>query len=153
MTKQVKQSKEVEVKVKRAYKKRTPNKVTDAVEIKPIVRSVGVKFSGNYTVYNYLVEGLDVATGDYVVVLTPSAGLQVVTVVEVSDKPVGTKYIVDKVDLAAHQARIDKAEKKAKLTAELMQLKAKIDVDRALNDYAKDNKEFAAILKELRSLT
>ena len=153
MAKQVKQSKEVEVKVKRAYKKRTPNKVTDAVEIKPIVRSVGVKFSGNYTVYNYLVEGLDVATGDYVVVLTPSAGLQVVTVVEVSDKPVGTKYIVDKVDLAAHQARIDKAEKKAKLTAELMQLKAKIDVDRALNDYAKDNKEFAAILKELRSLT
>ena len=153
MTKQVKQSKKVEVKVKRAYKKRTPNKVTDAVEIKPIVRSVGVKFSGNYTVYNYLVEGLDVATGDYVVVLTPSAGLQVVTVVEVSDKPVGTKYIVDKVDLAAHQARIDKAEKKAKLTAELMQLKAKIDVDRALNDYAKDNKEFAAILKELRSLT
>lgn len=153
MAKQVKQSKKVEVKVKRAYKKRTPNKVTDAVEIKPIVRSVGVKFSGNYTVYNYLVEGLDVATGDYVVVLTPSAGLQVVTVVEVSDKPVGTKYIVDKVDLAAHQARIDKAEKKAKLTAELMQLKAKIDVDRALNDYAKDNKEFAAILKELRSLT
>lgn len=152
MTKQVKQSKEVEVKVKRAYKKRTPNKVTDAVEIKPIVRSVGVKFSGNYTVYNYLVEGLDVATGDYVVVLTPSAGLQVVTVVEVSDKPVGTKYIVDKVDLAAHQARIDKAEKKAKLMQELAARKARIDEDRILDLYAKEDKEFAAMLKELRSL-
>ena len=151
--------KEVVVKAKRTYTKRAKTATTGPVSQKEVVRSVGVKFKtvneswqSSGRIYNYLVEDLDIEVGDTVVVLTPSSGLTAVEVVSVSSHPEGTKYVVDKVDLAGHKARIEKAELKAKLMRELAARKSAIDENRILDLYAKEDKMFASILKELRDL-
>jgi hypothetical protein len=148
-----------ERKPKRTYKKRISKVAEATTEQSPAVRSVGVKFKvtnehwqSSGRIYNYLVDGLDVQVGDTVVVLAPSSGLTLVEVISVSDKPEGTKYIVDKVDLSAHKARIEKIELKAKLMKELVQRKNQIDENKILDIYAKEDKQFASLLSQLRSL-
>ena len=143
-------------KVKRTYKKRTTEPLVGTT---PVVRSVGVKFKDanpNWNscgrIYNYLVDGLEIEVGDNVVVLTPSSGLTLVEVVSVSDKPEGTKYVVDKVDLAGHQARVDKQKLKEQLTKEIINRKNQIDENRILDLYAKEDKVFAGLLAQLRAI-
>ena len=126
---------------------------------KPVVRSIGVKFKNTNQswqshgrVYHYLVDGLDFEVGDTAVVLTPSSGLELVEVVSVSTSPEGTKYVVDKVDLSGHRARLERATIKEQLTKELIARKNQIDENRILDLYAKEDKEFAAILAKLRSI-
>lgn len=150
--------KEIVAKAKRTYTKRAKATVETTTQ-KEVVRSVGVKFKtvneswqSAGRIYNYLVEDLDIEVGDTVVVLTPSSGLTAVEVVSVSDKPEGTKYVVDKVDLAGHKARIEKAELKAKLMKELVQRKNAIDENKILDMYAKEDKQFASLLAQLRTL-
>ena len=152
--------KSVPVQVKRTYKKRVKIAPEAATQTdKPVVRSVGVKFrdsnpnwSSHNRVYNYLVDGFEFEVGDQAVVLAPSSGLTLVEVVSVSSQPEGTKYIVDKVDLSAHKARLEKAELKAKLMKELAARKNQIDENRILDIYAKEDKAFAELLSQYRSL-
>lgn len=159
MKKTTKTSKtEVTTEVKRGRPRKA--QVTEAVlPSKPPVRAIGVKFKNVNTswacsdhIYDYLVDGLDFEVGDTAVVLTPSSGLQLADVVAVYESPKGIKYVVDKVDLSGHKARLEKAQLKEQLTKELLSRKNQIDENRILDLYAKEDKEFAAILAKLRAI-
>lgn len=95
------------------------------------VTRVKVKFSatgaqrGTNTEYAYLCDIPGVAVGDHAVVDTPSNGLTIVKVTQVGDTvdsvAKANKWIVDKVDVSAHKARLARIERKKLLEAQLEQ--------------------------------
>ena len=87
------------------------------------VTSVKVKFGNTMSSYAYLCDIPGIAVGDHVVVDSPSNGLTVVKVVQIGDTvenvTKATKWIVDKVDVSAHKARLARIERKKLLEAQL----------------------------------
>lgn len=141
---------------KRKYTRKAKPASTDVREApEMLVRSVGVTFDRESQVYHYLVDEelqSKIKVGDRVVVLSPIGGLTLVRVVTVSSEPMGTKYIVDHVDVSAHEAREAKVALKKELMQKLAARKNQIDENRILELYAKEDKEFAGLLGQLRSL-
>jgi len=87
------------------------------------VTRVKVKFGNTMSSYAYLCDIPGIAVGDHVVVDSPSNGLTVVKVVQIGDTvenvTKATKWIVDKVDVSAHKARLARIERKKLLEAQL----------------------------------
>lgn len=140
---------------KRKYTKKAKVAAPDSTVSMMAVRSVGVTFDRKSKVYHYLVDEelqSKVKVSDRVVVMTPFEGLTLVQVVSVSSEPTGTKYIVDHVDVSAHEAREATAALKQELIKKLAIRKGQIDENRILDLYAKEDKEFAALLAQLRDL-
>lgn len=88
------------------------------------VTRIKVRFSGS-TGYAYLCDIPGVAVGDHVVVDTPSNGLTIAKVAQVGDTvdsvAKANKWVVDKVDVSAHKARLARIERKKLLEAQLEQ--------------------------------
>lgn len=119
-----------------------------------------VCFSKNNThdvrLYDYYVANeLDVEKGDHVIVETPLEGYQVVKVEDVvnSETVKATKWIVDKVDLTAYNARIEREKQRKEIAGVLeKKLKAQSEIER-FNALAASDPEAAELLKKLKDLT
>lgn len=103
--------------------------------------------------YAYLCDIPGVKVGDKVVVDTPSSGLTLVTVKEIAvGDAKASKWIVDRVDLTAHEARRARAKRKAEIEAKLdAALKEELRKDRYAF-LASKSPELSALVAELNSL-
>jgi hypothetical protein len=102
---------------------------------------VSVTFGTHSGTYAYMsdIDGIEV--GDTLVVDSPNGGLTCVTVTSVKETAdsveKATKWIVSKVDVAGHKARLEKAERRKLLTAKLKKMQAE----------ALEADQFAALIK------
>lgn len=126
------------------------------------VTRVKVRFSatgaqrGTNTEYAYLCDIPGVAVGDHVVVDTPSNGLTIAKVIQIGDTvenvTKATKWIVDKVDVSAHKARLARIERKKLLEAQLEQaLAEELRKDRYAR-LAQSNEALAKLVEEFNQL-
>jgi len=103
--------------------------------------------------YAYLCDIPGVKVGDKVVVDTPSNGLTLVTVREIAvGDAKASKWLVDRVDLTAHEERRARAKRKAEIEAKLeAALKEELRKDRYAR-LASKSPELSALVAELNSL-
>lgn len=107
--------------------------------------------------YAYYCDIDGIAVGDAVVVDTPSSGLTVVRVVSIApltaeDVHKASKWIVDKVDVAAHNARREREARRKVLEAQLEKaLEEALRKDR-FTRLAELNPDLAPLVEELKGL-
>jgi len=103
--------------------------------------------------YAYLCDIPGVKVGDKVVVDAPSNGLTLVTVREIAvGDSKASKWIVDRVDLTAHEERRARAKRKAEIEAKLeAALKEELRKDRYAR-LASKSPELLALVEELNNL-
>lgn len=91
---------------------------------------VVAKFDGNYRSYNFLCDMGDITIGDKVVVDTQH-GIQIATVAgfkELKESEVNaTKWVVQRIDVTAHEARLERIKKEKADAKKRKELKAKMD--------------------------
>lgn len=118
------------------------------------MRIVKVKFNGyGYKEYNFKCDIPDIKVGDMVIV--DSSGYQVVKVVSVdenSDYP-ATKWVVAKVDMSHHLAKIEKDKKIAEVKKKLNAKKKELQDIAIYEMLAEKDPEFREILAEYKALT
>ena len=105
------------------------------------MNTVTVMFNSTTQLYAYLTDIEGVEVGDILVVDSPSSGFVCVTVTSVNETAdsveKATKWIVSKVDVAGHKARLEKAERRKLLTAKL----------KKMQEEALEADQFAALIK------
>lgn len=105
--------------------------------------------------YAYLTDDITIKEGDMVIVETQDTGLTCVRVVDVhhyQKAPSATKWVIQKVDMTAHEARQEKIKKAAEITSRLDKALAE---KRKMLDYekiAEGSPEIKALLEELKNL-
>jgi hypothetical protein len=108
--------------------------------------------------YNFLTDIEDLQPGDIVVVDTVN-GLQVAEFVKYNELGLGetgvktpTKWVVQKIDLSAHEARIEAAERAAKLKVMMEERRKKTQELEIYEILAKADPEMAKLLEEFKKL-
>ena len=115
-------------------------------------RTKEIVYVGQHYLYK---TDLDLEEGDFVVVDAPKSGLTVVKVVmvkECCDTSKATKWIVDKVDVAAYQERKHREARKAELLTIMKAEAAKASDLLVYETLAKSSPEFKALLDEYKTL-
>jgi len=103
--------------------------------------TVTVKFASSTQFYAYMTDIEGIEAGDTLVVDSPNSAFTCVTVISVQETAESvekaTKWIVSKVDVAGHKARLERAERRNLLTAKLKKMQAE----------ALEADQFAALIK------
>ena len=120
------------------------------------MKIVGVKFMGVGQEYSYIFDlSNDVAVGDYVVVDSPYNGFVTAKVCSVKTSLTGgkaTKYVVDYVDVSAHNARIE-AQKRAEGIKKALAKKLKAFQEaQCYQLLAQSDQEAAQLIEELNQI-
>lgn len=121
----------------------------------PSIRIRGAECNVVYegTHFSYLTDIDDFKEGDFAVVDTPRSGLTVVKVVEIASCDAkATKWVVDKVDVAAYQERKLREARKAELLTIMKAEAAKASDLLVYETLAKSSPEFKALLDEYKTL-
>lgn len=118
------------------------------------MKYVEVKYNTSYNTYEFMTD-LEIAKGD-TVVCDSSNGFQVAKVLKVSDEPINHrkvhKWIVDKVNVEAHNERMSKEKKLKELRQKMEQRRKKIETIQVYRLLAQEDEEMASLLKELEGL-
>lgn len=122
---------------------------------------VGVRYDGGYQNYNFRYEGEvgDLANGDKVVV-DSKRGLGIATVVsairlaegEKFDRQV-TAWVIQKIDMAAHEERLVRAKKAERLLKQMETRKEQIMEAQVYSTLAQSDPTMAALLMEYQRVT
>lgn len=119
-------------------------------EVKKIVV---VKFKDTVKSYSFKNDIAGLEEGDKVVVDT-ARGLQVAEVLGFKDVcKSATKYIVQKIDLDAHQKRLEKEEKARAIRAKLEKRRKELEELELYEMLAAKDENMAELLKEYKELT
>lgn len=124
-----------------------------------MIKTVTVQFESGGIPYSYLFDG-EIKTGDHAVVKVPSGrhssqeSYKVVEVLSVKDGrgPKACKHIVDVVDTASYEQRLETEAKRQAIIAELNQRQKKLDEEQRFALLAKYDAGAAALLAELKAL-
>ena len=113
-----------------------------------MAKVVSVKFDGYaYKTYDFFTD-LELKVGDVVVVDTQN-GLQVAEVVDVDvDSSKATKWVVDKVDMEAHKARIEREKRLKEITQKMEARRKKLEKFEVYRMLAEKDDEMAELLKQ-----
>lgn len=122
-----------------------------------MIKTVFVTFQEEYSTerqYSYLYEG-DIAVGDLAVVKTPRKGYAVVRVdrVEEGRGPKAEKFIIDTVDVAAWEERIEREAKRKRLVKELEARQKRLLEEEQFAWLAAQDPEAAEMVRQLKELS
>lgn len=118
------------------------------------IKTVGVRFNTGFDkIYSYLTE-FDVSVGDTLVVNSPNDGLVCVTVKEVTEGATNkaTKFVVDKVDVAANAGQEERHTKRKELLGKLEAKRKAFEELAIFEMLASKDSEVRLILAELKGL-
>lgn len=118
-------------------------------EVKAIVV---VEFDSGYKHYDFKNDIAGLVVGDKVVV-DASPGISVATVVGFKDvSKAATKYIIQKVDLDTHKARLEKDKKLAEIKAKMEKRRKELQEIEIYQILAKEDSDMAKLLEEFTAL-
>jgi dolichyl-phosphate-mannose--protein O-mannosyl transferase len=118
-------------------------------------KKVGVQFKGSSTEYTFFTDLEDLKVDDYVVCDTRiGVSLGQVANLYVSEEQASkaNKWIIQKVDMTAHEARMEKMKKAESIKRKMMNRKKKLEEEAIYQMMAKEDTEMAALLKEYKEL-
>jgi hypothetical protein len=126
--------------------------INSQMEIKYAV----VKFHESSKEYTYRTD-LDLEKGDLVVVSSPHSGYAVVTVIDVSgltqsQRSMATKWIVQKVDITEHLARLERQKLAQEIRNKLQSKKEQVEELLIYKRLAESDPSINALLKQLEEL-
>lgn len=106
--------------------------------------------------YAYMTDIADIDVGDVVVVDSPNSGLTLVTVETLEETPESvskaTKWIVDRVNVKAYHARLERDKQRGLILAKLKKEQARVLEANQFAELAKLSPEAAALVEQLKGL-
>jgi hypothetical protein len=125
-----------------------------AVSVKYLVTSEN-GWSKTENHYNFLTNIEDLAVNDIAVVESDSSrrySLVEIVSLEPSSTVKATKWIIDRVDIAAHKERKERERQKADIKRKMEAMRKEMDEDMLLAMYAEKNPEFNILFKQYQEL-